>query len=165
MKKIFLLYVSCLFLVSGCGSGQSASIDNPYEIKVGSETLSLYDDVDKFAENGFEVFEDRIFPEQNNETNCITVPHDEIYAIDIYENNVMTYKSISIGDDISKVTDTFSCVENLWSDDTVYGVCFDTDNNELPLENEADDGTFICYTTADSKIKRIFIMSLKNYKM
>ena len=112
MKKLLSLIILSALLLSGCGTAPASTSENkPYEIKVGSETLSIYDNREKFEENEFEVFEDStsiagIMAGCKN--NHIVVYNGELLGGPfIFSEDVITYKSISVGDDVSKIEDTF----------------------------------------------------------
>ena len=111
MKKILLLFTSSILLLSGCGNQSASNISNPYEIKVDSEILSIYDDQTKFEDNGFETFYSGISLSDDNDfagfisykDNRILIDNNAVSTITIYDENITTYQSISPGDDSSKI--------------------------------------------------------------
>lgn len=121
MKKLLLLIILSALLLSGCGTESASNVvANPYEIKVGDKTLSLYDSTkEDFEENGFEVYESTDDPiyitydvDYSDWNNYIAYRDwgsdvNEIACVYIFDDSVVTYKSISVGDNIDKLKKNF----------------------------------------------------------
>lgn len=159
MRKILLLFISFLLLLSGCGNQPANTITKPHQIKVNSEILSLYDNPAKFEENYFEIFQYDDYPSDHSPVDSIIINQHHIYSISIVDETIITYKSISVGDDIDKVKDSFVYGQTLGSES--YMVTFNNKNEEVDIDisNEKSyEGTYsILYEYYDGKIDRIFI--------
>ncbi len=159
MKKHLLLFISSILLLSGCGNLSADSVVNPYELKSGSELLSLYGEKETFGENGFEVFDYESDLIRTPEINGIVAARNDISSINICDENVITYKSISVGDDISKVENAFEYEYQNY--DSSYLVLFNDKNEEVDInsiDSQNNDITVtITYLFEDTKIKRIII--------
>ncbi len=166
MKKILLFFVLSIFILSGCG--KQNNISNPYEIKAGSKILSIHDDKTKFEENGFKTFNSGISLSDDNDLtgfisckdNCILIDNNVVSVITIYDESVITHKSISPGDDSSKIEDAFEYNNKFEYSDTQcsYSIFFDKNGKELKEENiEAEKAYSISYEVNNSKIESIRI--------
>lgn len=165
-KKKALIGVSAiavLIILGFIGSRLfSKKVENPYEIMVNGKILSMYDSsIDDFEENGFEVCEG-ILSSMSSENNNIEIYNDEISAITIHDDSVTTYKSISVGDDISKVKDAF---EYEFTSDNTCDVYFNKDGKEIKSTEATNEGYAITYNynVESSKIEFILIVDLKVY--
>lgn len=193
MKKLLSLIISSALLLSGCGTeSASNAVDNPYEIKVGDQTLSLYDSSkEDFEENGFEVFEsiddpfyitnDVDYSDWNNYIAYRDWGSDvnEIGCVYIFDDSVVTYKSISVGDDIDKLKKSFDKLYIQNDDDChtsdVYGylrycaTAFNSKGEEVSSFKELDEnekGTFIMYhIDKNNKIVNIIFHDAKMAKV
>lgn len=160
MKKHFLLFLTLLFLLSGCSGGKAKeiSVNHPYEIAKGTSTLSYYDTGDNIHMEGIRVEEltDYHWPELIDQMESFILVNDgKVRYIFIADEDVVTYRQISVGDDIDKVKRAFRQIRQ-WSDD--YEVLFNKDDEEEPFgENKEDDWICIDYRTDGSKITAIFI--------
>lgn len=190
MKKFLLLFISSILFISGC-SGLSASVPaNPYEVKAGSKVLSLYDDAkETFEENRFEIYESTEDPfyitydvDYTDWNNYILYRNREdinkIGCIYLFDNSVLTYKSISIGDDLNKLKKTFDKLYIQEDDDCetsdVYGYLrfcaafFNSKGEEVSSLNELDEnekGTYIIYLTDENDIiVNILLRDMKSAK-
>ena len=170
MKKKSLLFIALLFLLSGCG--QKPSVDHPYEINYRGKTLSYYDTEDEIDTDVFDILENKPTNLLDNEKNTILVNEDgEIRCISILDSDIITYKSISVGDNVSKIEKSFDNVfigERSSSDATNYMVVFNGDDiEEDPTnQNKEDSWIWIGYITENSKIIMIRIYDVKyGYKM
>lgn len=166
MKKILLLLVSSILILSGCGSQNTFS--NPYEIKADSEILSIYDDKTEFEENGFKTFYSGISLSDDNDfagfisynSNRILIDNNAISIITVYDESIITYKSISPGDDSSKIEDTFEYNNRFEYDDAKcsYTIFFDKNGKELKDEDIKEAKAYsISYDVNNSKIESITI--------
>lgn len=83
----------------------SKKVNKPYEIMVNSKILSMYDSTkEDFEENGFESYE--YLGGTFDENNSITYSpnnNNGVSGIRIYSDDIVTYKSISVGDNIEKL--------------------------------------------------------------
>lgn len=166
MKKILLLFISSILILSGCGNQNT--ISNLYEIKTDSEILSIYDDQTKFEEKDFKTFYDGISLSDDNDfvgfvnynDNCILVDNNAISTMKIYDESIITYKSISPGDDSSKIEDTFENNQRSEYDDgqSKYTIFFDKNGKELKDEDIEEEKAYsLSYDVTNSKIKYITI--------
>ena len=102
-------------------------VDNPYEIKYNNQILSYYDTKDQIRIDNFKISENNL---QNfwSENNSILVNQDGIIrCISIMDANVVTYKSISVGDNIKKIEESF---ENVGTFQNTYTVLFNGNSEE-----------------------------------
>lgn len=153
MKKYFLILIALLFL-SGC----SQSADNPYEVAKGTSILSYYDTEDSVSIDGFTILDYKSsntikIREQNKD--CIIVRDGRIRCIYIVDEDIVTYKGISVGDNIDKLEDIFS---NVYQLENIYYVFFNNNTEEDPdNQNKEDSLIWIAYFTDDSQITAIQI--------
>lgn len=86
--------------------------------------------------------------------------NDIIRAFTIFDSSVTTFKSISVGDSITKVEDSFEYEYAMG--DTMYSVLFDNSTEINPTEEDKDDSwLWINYTYDDDKITSISIYDVK----
>lgn len=156
-KTVFCFFVS-LFLLSGCSQNESNEIvvNNPYEITKDTSTLSYYDTENNINIDGFNVIENNLQNLQDKNNNIIVDDNGTIRCIIIVNDTVKTFKSISVGDDINKIENTFNQISQL--KDT-YSVLFNDDNTEENPDNQnkEDNWIWITYYTDGSKITSIQI--------
>lgn len=160
MKKHLLLLITSLLLLSVCSQKESDKINvsNPYEISKDTFTLSYYDTEDNIGIDGFTILERNSsniigLSEQNN--NCIIVHDGIIRCIYIVNKDIITYKGISVGDNIDKISDTFTNINKL--QDT-YNVLFNGNIEEDTVSQDKEDTwIWITYYTDGSKITSIQI--------
>lgn len=160
MKKRFLLLITSLFLLSGCSQSKSneINVNNPYEVAKGTSTLSYYDTEDNISTDDFTILERKPsniigIREQNN--NCIIIHDGTIRCIYIVDEDIMTYKGISVGDNIDKLDDIFS---NASQFQDAYSVLFNGIAEEDPANpNKEDTWIWITYFNDGSKITSIQI--------
>ena len=155
MKKLILtILVGTIML---CGCSQKKQVNNPYEIQVGGKVLSYYDTQDVFKDAGFTmtdglydaVEENLIFPRENN----------AVMSIHLMEGSVSTYKGISLGDNISKVTDIFQHETDL-GDIVVVTFNGNTEVKEAPdVPNECLTISYCC-GGSDDVITKIIIADM-----
>lgn len=166
MKKSFFLFITIVFTLTGCSTTESI-INKPYEIALDNEILSYYGSVDDIPEKcivteaSFLNFYE--FNVNNNDGIMIAINNNNsIRGINIKNKDVITYKQISVGDDVNLLKNTFS---NLLSAEdvlmSVYAVAFN-ENGEINLQelNETDyeeSWIFITYVVTNSKITEISI--------
>lgn len=171
MKKILLLFISSILILSGCGN--QSTVSKPYEIKADSGILSIDDDKTKFEENGFKTFYRGISLSNDNDfagfvncnDNCILLDNDAVYMITVYSESIITYKSISPGDDSSKIEDTFENHHKFEHDDghCSYALFFDKNGKELNDEDIEEAAAYsISYDASNSKIESITICIQKD---
>jgi len=157
MKKRFLLLATSLFLLSGCSSNESNEINanNPYEITKGTSSLSYYDTEDNIDIDGFNVLENSLQNFQDKNNNIIIDENGVIRCIIITDETVKTFQSISVGDSIDKIEDTF---EHEYKLNDYYNVIFNNNTEEdLADQNKEDDWICITYYTDGSQITAIKI--------
>lgn len=160
MKKRFLFLIALIFLLSGCSQNKSEeiSVNNPYEIAKGTSILSYYDTEDNVSVEGFTILErepSNIIGIRQQSNNCIIVHDGIIRCIYIVDEDIITYKWISVGDSIDKLDDTFS---NISQSQDIYSVLFNNNTEEDPVnQNKEDTWIWIIYYTDDSKITSIQI--------
>ena len=174
MKKLLLLFITSILLLSGCGTLSANAVANPYEIKVGSKILSLYDDTkETFEENGFEVFEvpdNYTKCENNNISYRSYTESNDVCNISICSSDIITYKGISVGDNVKKLEQCFTKLQGE-DDHTFQGayiVSFNAEAEEIDSIKNLDEnekGVVLWYDTDDnSTITRIYIYDIKNMK-
>lgn len=157
-KKHFLLILTLLIFLTGCSKNSSsqADVNNPYEIVKGSSTLSYYQTEDEIAIDGFEILE--LEPQNvtgllSQNKNCILVRDGNIRCIYVADQNIVTYKQISVGDSIDKIKNSFS---NVSQSQDVYNVLFNNGTEVNPFsQDKEDDWIWITYYTDGSKITSI----------
>lgn len=160
MKKHFLILIMLLFLLSGCSQNKlgQISVDNPFEIAKGASILSYYDIEDNISIDDFTILEHTIsialgISERND--NCIIVRDGMIRYIYIVDEDIITYKGISVGDSIDKLKGTFS---NIRQSGDIYDIFFNNKNEQVLTDpNKEDTGIWITYCTDGSKITSIHI--------
>lgn len=161
MKKRFLLLVTSLILLSGC----SKDVKNPYEITDGKSTLSYYDTEDSITIDGFTILDENESSDSPslfgvvlglNIENCIIVRDGTIRYIYIVDDNIKTYKGISVGDSVDKIKDNFNYYTTPYDDR--YRVLFDN-GTEVNSDNQdiEDSWILITYYTDGSQIISIRI--------
>lgn len=164
MKKHFLPFIALLFLLSGCSQSKSEeiSVNNPYEIAKGTTTLSYYDTKDDINIEEFTILErepSNIIGIRQQSNNCIIVHDGMIRCIYIVDEDIITYKGISVGDSIDKLDDTFS---NISQSQDIYSVLFNDSTEEDPVnQNKEDTWIWITYYTDEEKITSIQIYDVK----
>lgn len=82
-----------------------------------------------------------------------------IRCINISDKDVITYKQISVGDDVNKIKKAFNYERKIGND---YNVIFYENTEEDPTnENQEESWTSIFYITDGSKITGIQISDVK----
>lgn len=158
MKKYFLFLVISLLLFTGC-SLSKPSVNNPYEIVKGKSKLSYYDTEDNIDIDGFDVSENSVQNFLNENNNIIVNKDGMIRCINISDKDVITYKQISVGDDVNKIKKAFNYERKIGND---YNVIFNENTEEDPTnENQEESWTSIFYITDGSKITGIQISDVK----
>lgn len=164
MKKLFGLLITSLFLLSGCSQNTSdkANVSYPYEITDGISTLSYYDTEDAISIDDFTILEysaDNIIGIRNQSDNCIIVRDGVIRSIFIVDEDIVTYKGISVGDSVDKIENTFNKVYQLRD---VYSIVYNEDAEEvLTKQGNEDNWIWIVYYTDGSKVTSIQIYDNK----
>lgn len=161
MKKRFWLLITSLFLLSGCSSSKSneITVNSPYEIAKGASTLSYYDTEDNISINGFNVIENNLQNFQDKNNNIIVNDSGAIRCITVVDDTVKTFKSISIGDEIDKIEESFN---NEYQNGDNYMVLFNANIEEDPTnQNKEDNWIWITYYTDGYKITSIQIYDVK----
>lgn len=162
MKKRFLLLVTSLFMLTGCSSNKSneINIDNPYEIAKGTSTLSYYDTEDSIEIDGFNVLENNLRNALDKNNNIIVNSSGVIRCITIVDDTVKTFRSISIGDKIAKIEETYNNKDQICNN---YMVLFDDNNKEEDPANKNKEDTWIwiTYYTDGSQITSIQIYDVQ----
>lgn len=160
MKKHFLLLITSLFLLSGCSKSKSneTNVNNPYEIAKGTSKLSYYDTEDDINIDGFTILEctpSNISGLVDRDDNCIIANDGKIRCIYIVDEDIITYKGISVGDSIDKIEKCFNN-EHQMNDD--YMVLFNNNTEEDPINQSKEDNWIrIIYFTDGSEITLIKI--------
>lgn len=161
MKKHFLPFIALLFLLSGCSQSEpeEASVNNPYEIAKGAITLSYYDTEDNISIDGFNIVNNNLQNFQDKNDNIIVNDDGTIRCITIVNNTVKTFQSISVGDSIEKIEESF---DNEYQNGNNYMVLF-ADGKEQDPANPDKQSTWIwiAYFTDGSKITSIQIYDEK----
>lgn len=171
MKKLMILFTAFLFLLSGCqkdspepqkDSHESLKVEHPYQLLKGEDLISYYYSADDIPDSaGFLRLEntmENISKIQKTEEDCVVVNEkEEIRSVMIKSGDVVTYREISVGDPIEKVTDSF---QHALQKGDAYEVAFKKDE-EVDLSGQAGDGNndwiWIIYYVQDSKITMIQI--------
>lgn len=161
MKKRSLLILISFFFLSGCS--QSNSIENrvlhPYEIVRGTSALSYYDTEDDIHIDGFNVLENNLQNFQDKNNNIIVNDDGMIRCITITDAAVKTYRSISVGDSVDKIEDTFEYESEF---NNYYSVLFNGSTEENPADQDREDNwILINYFTDGSHITAIKICDVK----
>lgn len=157
MKKRFLLLITSLFLLSGCSHGESneTRVNNPYEIAKDTSTLSYYDTEDNIAIDGFSILENNLQNFQDKNNNIIVNDNGAIRCITVVDDTIKTFQSISVGDGIDKIEESFN---NEYQSGDNYMVLFADNTEEDPTnQNKEDTWIWIIYYTDGSKITSIQI--------
>ena len=160
MKKRLFLLIASLFLLSGCSNSKSNenNVNNPYEIAKGTYILSYYDTEDSIDMEGFKILKNEpsnVIGILNQSDNRIIVNNGTIRCIYIVDENIITYKGISVGDSVDKIENTF---EHEYKLNDYYSVLFNNDKEEDPAnQNQEDAWIWITYFTDGSKITSIQI--------
>lgn len=164
MKKIFGILITSLFLLSGCSQNASdkANVNYPYEITDGISTLSYYDTEDAISIDDFTILEysaDNIIGIRNRSDNCIIVRDGVIRSIFIVDEDIVTYKGISVGDSVDKIENAFS--EEYQLQDS-YSIIYNEDAEEVSIEQEKEENwIWIIYYTDGTEITSIQIYDVK----
>lgn len=157
MKKNFLFLIILLFSLSGCSQSQS-NVNNSYEIIKGTSTLSYYDAEENIDIEGFTILErtfDNVMGMRSQGENSIIVSDGTIRCIYIVDEDIITYKEISVGDKIDKIKETFN---NEFQGDDYYMVLFNGNIEEdSSNQNKDDSWIWILYYTDGSQITSIEI--------
>lgn len=156
-EKTFLDFDSFAFLLSGCS--KEISVNKPYEIVKGTSTLSYFDTEDNISIDDFNIIENDIQDFEDINDNIIVNDDEVIRCITIVSDTVKTFQSISVGDSIDKIEDTFD-YERRYTND--YIVFFADDKEEdCAIQNKEDSWIWITYRTDGSKITSIMIFDVK----
>ncbi len=161
MKKHFFFLITLLFVLSGCSKNDSKEIiiNNPYEIAKGETTLSYYDTEDNIDIDGFNVIENTIQNFQDKNNNIIVNDDGVIRCITIVDDTVKTFKSISSGDSIDKIEDSF---EYEYKTASYYNVVFNGNIEEdVTNQDKEDNWIWITYYIDDEKVTSIQIYDVK----
>lgn len=161
MKKHFFFLITLLFVLSGCSKNESNEIiiNNPYEIAKGETILSYYDTEDKVSIDGFNIMENTIQNFQDKNNNIIVNDDGKIRCITIVDNITKTFKSISVGDNVNKIEESF---DNEYQNGNNYMILFNNDVEEDPTNPDKEDTwVWIIYSTDESKITSIQIYDVK----
>lgn len=161
MKKHFFFLITLLFVLSGCSKNESKEIviNNPYEIAKGETILSYYDTEDKVSIDGFNIMENTIQNFQDKNNNIIVNDDGKIRCITIVDNITKTFKSISVGDNVNKIEESF---DNEYQNGNNYMILFNNDVEEDPTNPDKEDTwVWIIYSTDESKITSIQIYDVK----
>lgn len=161
MKKHFLPFIALLFLLSGCSQSNSeeVSVNNPYEIAKGANTLSYYDTEDNISMDGFNIIENNLQNFQDKNDNIIVNDDGTIRCITVANDTVKTFQSISVGDSTEKIEESF---DNEYQNGNNYMVIFNNGIEEDPTNPDKEDTwIWITYFTDGSKITSIQIYDVR----
>lgn len=159
MKKFLTIFMLSLTLC-GCSQGwQAASKLSPCEISVNDTTLSYYDEPSAFEENDFEIQESSLKSVQSKTNNIYINKDNTIRNIVVSDKGIITYKNISVGDNINKLKKSFTHITNIGDN---YSVLFDGEK-EVDPKNASVENDFIWlnFTTDDGTITKIAIYDVK----
>lgn len=160
MKKWFISFIAISsILLTGCSKNKEIA-NNPYEIIIGNEILSYYNQKEDIPENIIvKSISEYVSTRQNTNDNIIFINEDgHIRMISIIDDSIITYKGIKVGDDISKVIDEFDYEYQYGKKAYAYGVVFDGNiEKQHNDENTEDNWIDITYFVEDSKIIKIKI--------
>ena len=161
MKKYLFTFIVISFLLTGCSSKtevQEMTINNPYEISIDNDILSYYGNKDDIPKS-FDVLNISPSNLQNDGNNILVNDENSIRCISITNEDVITYKQISVGDDISLIEDTFIYEYKI---ENKYIVIFNGTIEEDPTNQNKQDGwLWINYITDGSQITQIQIYDVK----
>ena len=161
MKKYLFTFIVISFLLTGCSSkteAQEMTINNPYEISIGNDILSYYGNKDDIPKS-FDVLNISASNLQNDGNNILVNDENSIRCISITNEDVITYKQISVGDGISLIEDTFI---HEYKIENKYIVIFNGNTEEDPTnQNKEDSWILINYITNGSQITKIQIYDVK----
>lgn len=161
MKKHFLPFIALLFLLYGCSQSNSeeVSVNNPYEIAKGANTLSYYDTEDNISIDGFNIIENNLQNFQDKNDNIIVNDDGTIRCITVVSDTVKTFQSISVGDSTEKIEESF---DNEYQNGNNYMVLFNNNIEDDPTNADKEDAwIWITYFTDGSKITSIQIYDVK----
>lgn len=139
MKKLLINLIITLVLLSGCSQPKTTESLKPYKISVNNKILSYYDTKENIPEE-FLIL-DNTFENMSKQDECNSViidKDDKIRRISIIDNKITTYNGISVGDNISKIENSFSYESKFKNN---YDVIFNDDLEENPL-NQNKEETF-----------------------
>ena len=157
MKKLLVLILLLSLSLCGCSQKQSNLTEsNPYEIIVNGDTLSYYDDKSNFERCGFEVLNNALKSLQLKQNNIFVNKEEHIRNIVVVDENIITYKGISVGDSVSKISNNFKYENSLGNN---YSVLFDKTIEINPKDKSVKQDVFIWinYITNGKTIKKITI--------
>ncbi len=150
-----------IFLLSGCSHGEVV-VNNPYEVAKGASILSYYDTEDNISIDSFKVLEwgaESLIGLTKQYENCIIVREGQIRYISIIDEDIVTYKQISVGDDIDKIEKAFSQIDQYHD---IYTVFFNDEMKEDTANLDREDTWIsISYLTDGEKIIKISISDIK----
>lgn len=162
MKKYLYIFITSLLLLSGCAEKQQItnSIEHPSDIQYKEQTLSYYDTEEQIKINIFNILENNLKNYQNEGNNILINDDGVIRCISIIDSNVVTYKSISVGDNINKIEESIENVEI--PKKNYYRVLFNGSSEEDPtVQNKEEDWLWVNYITDGTYITRIMIYDVK----
>lgn len=160
MKKLLLLSILLLFSLAGCAEtkSQEVTINAPYEILINDTTFGYYDTKNNVP-NEFNVLENSLSNSQSIGNNVLIDTNGMIRCISVANKTVKTYKGISVGDNINKIENIFSCEYKVGDN---YMVIFNNNVEEDPTnQNKEDNWIWINYITDGSQITQIQIYDVK----
>lgn len=160
MKKLLLLSILLLFSLAGCAEtkSQEVTINAPYEILINDTTFGYYDTKNNVP-NEFNVLENSLSNSQSIGNNVLIDTNGMIRCISVADKTVKTYKGISVGDNINKIENIFSCEYKVGDN---YMVIFNNNVEEDPTnQNKEDNWIWINYITDGSQITQIQIYDVK----
>ncbi len=124
--------------------------------------MSYYDTEDNISIDSFKVLEwgaESLIGLTKQYENCIIVREGQIRYISIIDEDIVTYKQISVGDDIDKIEKAFSQIDQYHD---IYTVFFNDEMKEDTANLDREDTWIsISYLTDGEKIIKISISDIK----
>lgn len=160
MKKRLLFFILLLFSLTGCSETKSQEVTTnaPYEILINDTTFGYYDTKNNVP-NEFNVLKNSLSNSQSIGNNVLIDTNGMIRCISVADKTVKTYKGISVGDNINKIKNIFSCEYKIGDN---YMVIFNNNVEEDPTnQNKEDNWIWINYITDGSQITQIQIYDVK----
>lgn len=157
MKKCCAFVGVMVSMFAVCGCGNKADKLKPYEWLMDDKVVSFYDSKAELEEVGCPWFEDYFEAvRSDNEDFGVSRDGETLCYMEIADASIVTYKDICVGDEITKVEDTFSYELPLRES---YSVCFDG-ATEVEIDDEEDwkdNYLVLYYYVEDGIIERIVV--------
>lgn len=158
MKKIATIVMLISVMMCACSQNKSVSVSSPHEICVDNRILSYYDDITDFENAGMKICRSVGESVKSKQSNVFVGKENEICYILIVDNNISTYKGISVGDSEEVIKEKFQ-YENV-SANYAYDVTFDKEKEVKYNDSLSDDCIRISYYVNSGIIEKIQIINL-----